>query len=55
MAEVQFPNCAAAQAGAMLGLQRSLGYYDVRQGYSFREYAKHWVIEHVDRAMNKET
>ncbi len=36
-------------SSALLGLRRAAGWYDYKRGYSFDEYAQHWVQEAIDK------
>jgi hypothetical protein len=36
-------------SSAMVGLQRAAAWYDYKQGFSFADYAQHWIHEAIDR------
>ena len=39
----------SAVSSALVGLQRAASWYDYKRGYSFEEYAQHWVQEAIDK------
>jgi hypothetical protein len=50
-AESRYPGSRPAREGALKALHRAVCYYNHRRGYSFEEYAKHWLEEHMLRAL----
>jgi hypothetical protein len=49
MACAQSPSDESTVSSALVGLRRAAAWYDYQRGYSFEEYAQHWVQEAIDK------